>query len=71
MPQPPASHLIGQEDAVAPRVILLDLQLPDLDGLSVCEILRAQPSTRDVPVVIFSVLDRPLSGPGYKSCDVS
>jgi DNA-binding response OmpR family regulator len=46
----------------SPEVIVLDLMLPDLDGLSVCEILRAQPSTRDVPVVVFSVLDRPLMG---------
>jgi two-component system, OmpR family, alkaline phosphatase synthesis response regulator PhoP len=42
-----------------PSVIVLDLLLPDLDGIAVCEILRAQPSTRDVPVVIFSALDRP------------
>ena len=31
--------------------------LPDLDGLSVCQILRAQPSTRDIPVFIISALD--------------
>jgi CheY-like chemotaxis protein len=36
--------------------------LPDLDGLMVCEILRAQPSTRDVPVVVLSALDRPVTG---------
>jgi DNA-binding response OmpR family regulator len=42
----------------APSVIVLDLLLPDIDGLAVCEILRSQPSTRDIPVVIFSVLDR-------------
>lgn len=44
----------------SPNVIVLDLMLPDLDGFAVCEILRAQPSTRDVPVVILSVLDRPI-----------
>ena len=45
-----------------PDVVVLDLLLPDLDGLSVCDILRAQPSTRDVPLVVFSVLDRPITG---------
>jgi DNA-binding response OmpR family regulator len=44
-----------------PEVIVLDLMLPDLDGFSVCEILRAQPSTRDVPVIVFSALDQPLT----------
>jgi two-component system, OmpR family, alkaline phosphatase synthesis response regulator PhoP len=45
----------------APSVIVLDLLLPDLDGIAVYEILRAQPSTRDVPVVVFSALDRPVA----------
>jgi DNA-binding response OmpR family regulator len=43
-----------------PSVIVLDVLLPDLDGIAVCEILRSQPSTRDVPVVVLSALDRPL-----------
>jgi DNA-binding response OmpR family regulator len=46
----------------SPHVIVLDVMLPDLDGLLVCEILRAQPSTRDVPVVVLSALDRPVTG---------
>ena len=45
----------------SPDVIVLDMMLPDIDGFTVCEILRAQPSTRDVPVVIFSALERPLA----------
>ena len=40
-----------------PDLILLDLMLPDLGGLSVCEILQSQPSTRDIPVFILSGLD--------------
>ena len=51
----------------APHVIILDLMLPDLDGFAVCEILRAQPSTRDVPVVFLSALDRPLTRSRNKS----
>ena len=42
----------------SPEVILLDLLLPDMGGLSVCEILQNQPSTRDIPVFILSALDR-------------
>ena len=39
-----------------PDLILLDILLPDLDGLSVCEILQRQPSTRQIPVVLMSAL---------------
>jgi|SRR6185295_4313530 len=40
----------------SPDVILLDLLLPDLDGISVCEILRRQPMTRDTPIIMISAL---------------
>lgn len=40
-----------------PDVVLLDLMLPDLDGFSVCEILRSQPSTSTVPIIVVSALD--------------
>ena len=39
-----------------PDVILMDLSLPDLDGLTLCEILRRQSSTRQIPIVIVSAL---------------
>jgi DNA-binding response OmpR family regulator len=42
----------------APDVIVLDLMLPDLNGLTVCQILHDQPKTRHVPIVVFSALDR-------------
>jgi DNA-binding response OmpR family regulator len=40
-----------------PDVVLVDLMLPDLDGFSVCEILRSQPSTSRVPIIVVSALD--------------
>ncbi len=43
----------------SPSAILLDLQLPDLDGLSVCEQLVDSPETCEIPVIIVSGVDRP------------
>jgi two-component system alkaline phosphatase synthesis response regulator PhoP len=48
---------LHQARRILPDVILLDLMLPDIDGASVCEILRSQPSTADVPVIVVSALD--------------
>jgi DNA-binding response OmpR family regulator len=39
-----------------PDLIVLDLMLEGIDGFSVCEILRAQPSTRHVPVLVVTAL---------------
>ena len=39
-----------------PDLILLDLMLGDMDGFSVCELLRSQPSTKAIPVIIMSAL---------------
>jgi len=51
-------HALRIARAELPDVILVDLMLPDLDGLSVCEILNSQPSTRDIPVIIVSALNQ-------------
>jgi CheY-like chemotaxis protein len=37
-----------------PDIIFLDIRLPKLDGIGVLEALRADPTTRPVPVVILS-----------------
>jgi two-component system, cell cycle response regulator len=37
-----------------PDLILLDYRLPDLDGEAVCRTLRADPVTRDIPLILFS-----------------
>jgi len=37
-----------------PDLILLDLMLPVLDGLEVCRQLRADPRTRDIPVLMVT-----------------
>jgi two-component system response regulator len=44
----------GRDASVLPRLILLDIQLPKLDGLEVLRRLRADPRTKLVPVVILT-----------------
>jgi len=37
-----------------PDVILLDLRMPELDGFEVMRRLRADPATREIPVIVLS-----------------
>jgi len=40
-----------------PDLILLDIMMPDLDGYEVCQQLKADEYTRDIPVIFISALD--------------
>ena len=42
-----------------PRLVLLDLRLPDKEGLTVCQELDEDPQTSDIPVIILSGMERP------------
>jgi two-component system, response regulator len=45
---------VGREVMVHPRVVLLDLKLPKVDGLEVLRAVRADERTRDLPVVVLT-----------------
>ncbi len=40
-----------------PDAVILDICLPDLDGLHVCQRLVEDSRTRDVPIIVLSALD--------------
>ena len=42
-----ATHLV-------PDLVLLDVNMPDLDGFEVCRRLKAEPRTADIPVVFIT-----------------
>ena len=45
---------LDQVDRHAPDVVVLDLNLPGMDGYSVLSELRARPATRHVPVIVLT-----------------
>jgi diguanylate cyclase (GGDEF)-like protein len=42
---------------ITPDLILLDIKMPDMNGYEVCQQLKAQAQTQDVPVIFLSALD--------------
>lgn len=42
----------------APDVIVLDVMMPGLDGLTVCRRLKSDPRYRDIPIIICSAAQR-------------
>ena len=50
------AEALEQARKSAPDLILMDLLLPDLDGISVLEILRRQPATRRTPIIMISAV---------------
>ncbi|HUJ11187.1 MAG TPA: response regulator [Verrucomicrobiae bacterium] len=39
-----------------PDLVILDLMLPKLHGFEVCRMLKASPSTREIPVLILTAM---------------
>jgi DNA-binding response OmpR family regulator len=44
-----------------PDLILLDLMLPEINGFTVCEILRHHPPTQEIPIILVTALSGELT----------
>jgi DNA-binding response OmpR family regulator len=42
-----------------PDLIILDIMLPGKDGFYVCDVLKKDPNTENIPVIVLSSLDDP------------
>jgi twitching motility two-component system response regulator PilG len=48
---------MGQLSSMVPDLILLDINMPRMDGYQVCKLIRTNDETKDVPVVMISGKD--------------
>lgn len=49
-----AAAALSMLDRGVPNLVLLDIAMPDRDGLDLCRSLKQDPRTRDVPVFVVS-----------------
>jgi DNA-binding response OmpR family regulator len=48
----------------------MDLMLPDLDGCEVCQRLKSDPATCDIPVVMLTAMDREAVRERCRQCGI-
>jgi two-component system phosphate regulon response regulator PhoB len=48
------AEALSRTRALKPAVVILDLNLPDVSGLDVCRLIRADAETRDVPILMLT-----------------
>src|SRR5215475_3804760 len=56
---PDAREAISIANQIKPTVILQDLVMPGIDGLTLVSQLRANPSTKDTPIIVLSTNENP------------
>ena len=47
-------------DTLIPDLILLDITMPEMDGYQVCQKLKSDQNTKDIPIIFISALDEVL-----------
>ena len=44
---------------ITPQLIILDIAMPEMDGYEVCQKIKADPLTREIPIIFISAFDDP------------
>jgi CheY-like chemotaxis protein len=54
------AQALARLEELVPDIVVLDVAMPGISGLEVCEQLRRDPATRHVPVLMLSAAARPV-----------
>ena len=54
MALPKGEDVIPKTKSFCPQLILLDVFLSGIDGIAVCNKLKENPITKDIPIIMFS-----------------
>jgi sigma-B regulation protein RsbU (phosphoserine phosphatase) len=56
-PVPNGQMALSAAQAELPDLVLLDIKMPDIDGYSICEQLKTEEKTCEIPIIFISALD--------------
>jgi len=51
---------VAKATEIQPTVILQDLVMPDIDGISLVTMFRAEPATKNIPLIVLSTKEEPI-----------
>jgi CheY-like chemotaxis protein len=61
IPQNDSVSAAAAAEAWKPDLITLDLEMPEKDGLEVLKELRTNPVTKDIPILVISIMAKEIS----------
>jgi len=64
-------NVVDKVIEVAPTVILLDLVMPEMSGMSLVRLFHQNKSTADIPIIVLSSIDEPVEKSAAFSAGVS
>jgi putative two-component system response regulator len=56
---PSANKMFDLLDRKKPDLILLDIDMPEIDGFEALKIIKSRPDTKNIPVIFLTALDQP------------
>jgi two-component system alkaline phosphatase synthesis response regulator PhoP len=45
----------------SPRIVIMDMMMPKMDGLTACYTIKKDPATRGIPVIMLTAIDQELN----------